>query len=181
MTTFEGGAADRDERFEAIYRKYYARVWRFYRGFGVTEDEAHDLAQDAFKRLYENFAQYRGEAEWSYLETLARNVLYNWVRSRKTSKRHAAMVEIDDPELVFDVPAPEEPDYADRQEEELRRARLRKAVAELPQGQRECLRLRIQGFTYEQIAAVLRISLDAVKSRLRDAKKHLRERLGGEQ
>jgi len=179
--TLREGAVDRDERFEAIYRKYYARVWRFYRGFSVAEDEAHDLAQDAFKRLYENFAQYRGEGDWSYLETLARNVLYNWVRARKTSKRHAAMVEIDDPELVFDPPAPEEPDYADRQEEELRRARLRKAVAELPQGQRECLRLRIQGLTYEQIAAALRISLDAVKSRLRDAKRHLRERLGGEQ
>jgi RNA polymerase sigma-70 factor (ECF subfamily) len=179
--TIHDVAADRDERFEAIYRKYYARVWRFYRSCSVSDEESHDLAQDAFKRFYENFAQYRGEAEWSYLETLARNVLYNWVRARKTSKRHAVMVEIDDPELLFDPPAPEEPDYADRQEEELRRTRLRKAVAELPQGQRECLRLRIQGFTYEQIAAALRISLDAVKSRLRDAKRHLRERLGDEQ
>ena len=90
------------------------------------------------------------------------------------------MVDIDDPELVCDPPAPEEPDYADRQEADLRRARLGRAVAELPQGQRECLRLRIQGLTYDQIAAALRISVDAVKSRLRDAKRHLRERLGGD-
>lgn len=179
MTT-ENGAEHRDQRFEAIYRRFYARVWRFYRSFSVSEEEAHDLAQDAFKRFYENFAQYRGEAEWSYLETIARNVLFNWVRARRTAKRNAAIVEIDDPELVFDPPAPEEPDYADRQEEEMRRTRLRRAVAELPPGQRECLRLRIQGFTYEQIAAALRITLDAVKSRLRDAKKHLRDRLGGE-
>ena len=178
--TIQNGAEHRDQRFEAIYRKFYARVWRFYRSFSVSEEEAHDLAQDAFKRFYENFAQYRGEAEWSYLETIARNVLFNWVRARRTAKRNAPMVEIDDPELVFDPPAPEEPDYADRQEEEQRRTRLRRAVAELPQGQRECLRLRIQGFTYEQIAATLRITLDAVKSRLRDAKKHLRDRLGGE-
>jgi RNA polymerase sigma-70 factor (ECF subfamily) len=173
-------AEDRDERFEAIYRRRYTRVYRFYRVCGVTDEEAHDLAQDAFKRFYEKFDLYRGEAEWSYLERIARNVLYNWVRAQKTFKRGAVMVDIDDPELVVDPPAPEEPDYADRQDAELRRARLGRAVAELPQGQRECLRLRIQGLTYDQIAAALRISVDAVKSRLRDAKRHLRERLGGD-
>ena len=173
-------ADDRDERFEAIYRKHYARVYRFYRTCGVTDEEAHDLAQDTFKRFYEKFDLYRGDAEWSYLEAIARNVLYNWVRAQKTGKRHASLVEIDDPELVFDPPAPEEPDYADRQEVRDRRKRLKQAVESLPQGQRECLRLRIRGLTYEQIASELRISVDAVKSRLRDAKRHLRTRLGGD-
>lgn len=172
--------SDRDARFEAIYRRSYGRVYRFYRACGISDVEAHDLSQDAFKRLYENFEQYRGEAEWSYLETIARHVLYNQVRSRKTVKRSAELVEIDDPELVFDPPAPEQPDYADRQEAERRRKLLRRAVAELPPGQRDCLRLRIQGLAYEEIATALRMSADAVKSRLRDAKKHLRERLGGD-
>ena len=171
-------ADDRDERFEAIYRRLYARVYRFYRSCGVSDEEAHDLSQDAFKRFYEKFDLYRGEAEWSYLETIARNVLYNWVRAQKTVKRSAAMVEIDDPELVFDPPAPEQRDYADEEEARLRRKRLKEALAALPQGQRECLRLRIQGLTYEQIAAALRITVDAVKSRLRDAKRHLRKQLG---
>lgn len=169
---------DRDGRFEAIYRRHYSRVYRFYRSCGVADEEAHDLCQDAFKRFYEKFDLYRGEAEWSFLETVARNVLYNWVRAQKTVKRSAALVEIDDPELVFDPPAPQQLDYADEQEAKLRRKRLREAVAELPPGQRECLRLRIQGLAYEQIAAALRITVDAVKSRLRDAKRHLRKQLG---
>lgn len=172
---------DRNERFEAIYRRFYARVHRFYRTCDVADEEAHDLSQDAFKRFYEKFDLYRGEAGWSYLEAIARSVLYNWLRAQKTVKRSVALVEIDDPEIVFDPPAPEQLDYADRQEVQARRARLAHAVAELAQGQRDCLRLRIQGLAYEEIATALRVSVDAVKSRLRDAKRHLRERLGGDQ
>lgn len=176
-----GNAAEvRDERFEAIYRRFYARVHRFYRSCDVADEEAHDLSQDAFKRFYEKFDLYRGEAGWSYLEAIARSVLYNWLRAQKTVKRSVALVEIDDPEIVFDPPAPEQLDYADRQEVQARRTRLARAVAELAQGQRDCLRLRIQGLAYEEIATALRMSVDAVKSRLRDAKRHLRERLGGD-
>lgn len=171
-------ASDRDERFEAIYRRSYARVYRFYRACGISDGEAHDLSQETFKRLYENFDQYRGEAEWGYLETIARHVLYNQIRSRQTAKRRGEMVEIDDPDLFFDVAAPPAPDLADVEEARNQSARLRKAVAELAQGQRECLRLRIQGLSYDEIAGALRMSANAVKSRLRDAKRHLRERLG---
>lgn len=170
----------RNGRFEAIYRKYYARIWRFHRSFGVADDESHDLAQETFKRFYEALERYRGEAEWAYLATIARNVLYNWARAAKTAKRSAEMVQLDDPELAFDVAAPEEPDYADREHERARRQRLQEAIGELPDGERECLRLWVLGFKYDEIAATLRVTMDSVKSRLRDAKKHLRERLGGE-
>ena len=73
---------------------------------------------------------------------------------------------------------PDGPDYAERQQEALRKQRLRDAIIALTPGQRECIQLRLDDFTYEEIAKVLRISVDAVKSRLRDAKKILRERLG---
>jgi RNA polymerase sigma factor (sigma-70 family) len=85
---------------------------------------------------------------------------------------------MDDPELLFDPPAPPEPDLADREEAAAQRKRLGAAVRELSEGQRACLRLWISGFSYEEIAKALGITLDAVKSRLRDAKKLLRERLG---
>jgi DNA-directed RNA polymerase specialized sigma24 family protein len=38
--------------------------------------------------------------------------------------------------------------------------------------------LQLQDYTYDEIAAALRVTVDAVKSRLRDAKKSLRARLG---
>lgn len=171
---------DGDGRFEALYRKNFSRVYRFYRAYGVADDEAQDLAQETFKRIFESFDRYRGEAEWGFIETTARNVLFNWVRAAKTAKRSAELVAIDDPDLMVDPPAPEEPDYAERQHAEQRRKRLVEAVAALPAGQRECLRLWMLGFKYNEIATILRTTVDAVKSRLRDAKKQLRERLGDE-
>lgn len=170
------GAAGHDDRFEALYRTYYARVWRFYRTSRVSDDEAHDLAQDAFQRFYQS--HYHGDAPWPYLQATARNVLYNWLRARKTMKRTCEIVDIDDPELPIDPAAPEGPDYAQREEEERLRALLRQAIADLPPGQRDCVMLWVQGFNYDEIARTLRITPDAVKSRLRDAKKHLRTRLG---
>lgn len=168
-----------DERFEAIYRKHYARVWRYFRTNNISDDEAHDLCQDAFKRLLERIDQIRNEDPWPFLQTIAKTVLLNRVRARQTQKRSAPMVEIDDPELSFAEPAaPAELDYADRQADEARRTRLLTAVASLPPGQRECLRLWIQGHKYDEIAKILGISIDAVKSRLRDAKRYLREQLG---
>ncbi len=168
-----------DERFEAIYRKHYARAWRYFRTNSISDDEAHDLSQDTFKRLYERMGQIRNDDPWPFLATIAKTILLNRVRARLTQKRSAPMVEIDDPDLLFAEPAaPAEPDYADRQDEEARWNRVRTAVASLPPGQRACLRLWIQGFQYDEIAKTLGISIDAVKSRLRDAKRDLRARLG---
>jgi RNA polymerase sigma-70 factor (ECF subfamily) len=168
-----------DERFEAIYRQHYARVWRYFRTNGIADDEAHDLCQDAFKRLYERMDQIRNDDPWPFLAAIAKTILLNRVRARQTQKRSAAMVRIDDPDLVYEEPAaPPEPDYAERQQDEARWERVRAAVASLPPGQREALRLWIEGFQYNEIAKVLSISMDAVKSRIRDAKRYLREQLG---
>lgn len=173
MSIGQGG-----ERFEAVFRKYYGSVYRFFRSRRVADDEAHDLAQETFKRFLEGIQHYRGEGDWSYIQTIARNVLFNWLRAAKAAKRSANMVDIDDPDVSEQLAAPAEADYADRQQAALRRRQIVAAIEELPPGQRECLRLWVQDFKYTDIAKILRISVDAVKSRLRDAKKHLRARLG---
>jgi RNA polymerase sigma factor (sigma-70 family) len=168
-----------DDRFEAIYRRHYARVWRYFRGNSISDDEAHDLAQDTFKRLYERMNQIRNDDPWPFLATIAKSILLNRVRARQTQKRNARMVEMDDPDLIFAEPAAADvPDYADREAEESRRSRLSAAIAALPPGQRECQRLQLEGLQYDEIAKTLGISIDAVKSRLRDAKQYLREQLG---
>jgi RNA polymerase sigma-70 factor, ECF subfamily len=170
--------ASRHERFEALYRKYYGRVYRYYRRCRVSDDESHDLAQDAFKRFYEGMDRYRGDAEWGFLETIALNVLRNWVRAAKTAKRTANLVEIDDPGFSHEPAAPEQPDYAERQQESINRKKLHDAIAELSEAQRQCMKLWLDDLQYDEIANALHISMDAVKSRIRDAKKLLSARLG---
>jgi len=173
------GAGRFDDEFETLYRKHYARVWRYFRTNSVSDDEAHDLAQDAFKRLYERMGQIRNDDPWPFLASIAKTILLNRVRARQTQKRSATLIPIHDPELFNTEPAaPEERDYADRQAEEVLWAKVRSAVLSLPSGQRDCLRLWIEGLKYNEIAKVLGITLDAVRSRLRDAKRYLREQLG---
>ena len=168
-----------DERFEKIFRRYYARVWRYFRSCRVTDDEAHDLAQDAFKRLFERMTSVRGEDEWPFLQSIARTVFLNWLRGRKTQKRDGGkLIEMDAPEFVEEPSAPSQPDYAEREQAALQRKALHEAVAELPDGQRQCVQLWLKELTYEEIAKTLRVSVDAVKSRIRDAKKTLGARLG---
>jgi RNA polymerase sigma factor (sigma-70 family) len=171
---------DRHERFRSMYERYRRNVTRFFvNAFRVTEEDAQDLTQETFTRFYEALGEYRGDARWAYLETIARNVGINHVRAWRTAKRSAEMVEIDDPNNYSMMPAAkEEPDYAERQHQALRRKQLHDAIATLSPGQRQCLQLYLEEFKYHEIAKTLRISLDAVRSRIRDAKRLLRERLG---
>ena len=178
MMILDGGGPS-DERFEKIYRTHYARVWRYFRASRISDDESHDLAQDTFKRLWRYRDQIRNDDPSAFVKSIARTILLNHIRAQVTQKRGASMVSIDDPDLPIPEPAaPPATDYADRDLLEARRARLRRAIESLPQGQRDCLRVWMQGFQYEEIAKILGVTIDAVKSRLRDAKRTLREQLG---
>jgi RNA polymerase sigma-70 factor (ECF subfamily) len=155
--------------------RYFRQVFR------VSEADAQDLTQDSFVRFYRALDEYRGEAEWALLETIARNVGYNRVRSLTTIKRGAIRPEsLDDPEVAYSEATVEQQHPVDALVDAERRTRLQQAILELPKGQRQCLQLWLDDFSYEEISRALRMSLDAVKSRIRDAKRLLRERLGDE-
>jgi RNA polymerase sigma-70 factor (ECF subfamily) len=175
------GPGGGDDRFEKCFRRYYTRVYRYFRACRVLDDEAHDLAQETFKRLFERMRQIRGEDEWPFLQAIARTVFLNWLRARKTQKRDGGrLVEIDDPEFTEHPVAPEEPSYAEKEQDALRRKSLREAIEQLPDGQRQCMKLWLDDFSYDDMAKTLRITLDAVRSRLRDARRALSARLGEE-
>lgn len=173
------GRSSNEERFQALFRKYHRSIVRYFiRAFRVTEEDAEDLAQDTFTRCFQAIDDYRGDAEWAFLEMIALNVGRNRVRGLNTHKRKGETLAIDDPNEAYEPVAPPGPDYAELEEAELKLKRLHAAIAELPPGQRQAVQLYLDDFTYEEIRKVLQISTDAVKSRLRDAKKLLRARLG---
>jgi RNA polymerase sigma-70 factor (ECF subfamily) len=176
----EGGGGD--DLFESLYRRYYPRMLRYFRRvFRVSDQDAQELTQDSFIRFFRTIGEYRGEAEWALLETIARNVGFNRVRSLNTIKRGAVQPEsLDDGESSRNDPAAAQTHPVDRMITAERATRLRQAIAALPPGQKRCLQFWLNDLSYEEIASVLRISLVAVKSRIRDAKRLLRERLGDE-
>ena len=172
----------RDDLFRLLYERYYARMRRYFRQvFRLSEADAEELTQDSFVRFYRAMDEYRGEAEWALLETIARNVGYNRVRSVTTVKRGSIRPEsLDDGEQRNDPADVEQRHPIDTMIETERVRRIRHAITELPKGQRQCLQLWLEDLSHEQISRLLRISIVAVKSRIRDAKRALRERLGDE-
>ena len=178
--TFRNGGGGRDhERFESYYQKYYRRLLRFFTtGFRLSYEDAEELVQDTFMRFFQAIDEYRGDAEWAYFESIARNVAFNRIRSKLTAKRGAPTIDLDAPDARKHEPSVPPVDFATEQQEALRLQQLRDAVAGLPPGQRQCMQLWLAGMKYGEIAKALRITLDAVRSRLRDARRLLHSRLG---
>lgn len=170
--------AKTDELFETLYRKYRSAVVAHLMRFGFDRERALDLAQETFLRVYRNMENWRQEGPWSYLKTTASRIALNEIRDAHAAKRAAALTALEDlkQEPVATDPTPAEAlESAD--DERQRQALLQDALARLPPRLRAPLLLRLNGASYKEIAAQLRLSLDAVKSRLHETKTRLRTSL----
>jgi len=164
-----------DTRFEDLYRRYYDRVCTFFIAFGFPREQARDLAQDVFVRVYRSMPDYRAEAEWSYLETTARRVALNEIRTKKATKHNADTISVDDQAVQLEDRGPGPEELAGQSE--LHR-RLQSAILQLSPRLQDVLRLYLAGLSYQDIEMTLGISEDAVKTRLREARVRLRDIFG---
>jgi RNA polymerase sigma-70 factor (ECF subfamily) len=151
--------------------------------YRLTEnpEEARDLTQETFLRAFQNIGSFRGDADlrtWIYRIAInqARN-RWRWWRRR----RRDATVSLDAPDGPFGQPLTaslraergEDPEQQTLARE--RERALRSALRTLGASYRETVVLRdIEGFSYEEIAVTLDISIGAVKSR-RARSRRLRE------
>lgn len=179
---------DDDSRFQELYRRYYRSVVAFFTRQGFSLEEARDLAQDTFVRVYRGMETYRGEGAWSFIQTTARRIALNEIRSRMTQRRSAKLTPLEEP-LTQTIskdpwtgapPHTPETELVEQEEDVRRRERLQQAIVNLPERLRGCLLLRLQGLSYREITVALRLSMDTVKTRLNEARNRLREQLGEE-
>jgi RNA polymerase sigma-70 factor (ECF subfamily) len=172
--TAAGTSNDRDETFRHLYR-YARRVVTFFvRRYGVSIDEAQDLTQETFVRLFRNLDSYRGEGEWAYLERVAHHVAMNVHRSRAAVKRSAVQVTIDAAHDLVSDPADPASAYVEQDFARARMRRLATAIDELPNGARQAIVLYLEDLSYDEIAQALGVTTDAVKSRIKDARRILK-------
>jgi RNA polymerase sigma-70 factor, ECF subfamily len=156
--------------------------------YRLTEnaEEARDLTQETFLRAFQNIGHFRGEADlrtWIYRIAInqARN-RWRWWRRR----RRDATVSLDAPDGPFGQPlnATLQADQSNDPERQTlaheREKVLRLALKMLGRAYRETVILRdIEGFSYEEIATTLGISVGTVKSRLSRGREELRQKLEG--
>ena len=173
------GGVDRRGIFEA----FHGRVAGFFRSRGFGEDEALDLTQETFVRVFQSMGDLRSEASLApWILRIAANVWKNEIRFRKAGKRDAREVSLDDAETegeVAEVAALEGTESPDPLEEVLSAERLgamAKCLEGLPPRMRRCLVLHVyQERRYQEIADLLEISIQAVKSHIHQAKQKLGE------
>jgi len=154
-------------------RRVFALAYRFC----GRVDEAEDLTQEIFVRVYQGLPRYH-ESEGAFpawLMRVARNHSIDHYRRRKAERQHRAAA----PEPLEDVPSGD--DDPERSLERGERVRLvQRALRSLPVELREALILcDLQGEPYEEIAAALRIPLGTVKSRINRGRLELARRLLG--
>lgn len=143
-------------------------------------DEALDLSQEVFLRVFRTLRTFRGQSAlrtWIYRIAInqARNRQRWWRRRRRSDQVQLEHHVHDHGEL----PQPEDGDAPDRalQRQEIA-ARLWAALDALPFDQRTVIVLReIDGLSYEEIADSLNVAIGTVKSRLTRARQTLRRDL----
>ncbi|MEM8930760.1 MAG: RNA polymerase sigma factor [Acidobacteriota bacterium] len=171
-----------ENQFEILFHTYWRAVFIFFRNRGCPPDEARDLAQETFLEVHKSLPRFRNEHPRGWILAIARHRWLKMVRARSTLKRSAEILPIEDLTLSASESLTTSSRSADALQllvvDEEKRA-FQDALEDLPPQMRQCLRLRIdQGLKYREIAAVLQINVQTVKSHLSQAKTRLRDTLG---
>jgi RNA polymerase sigma-70 factor (ECF subfamily) len=149
-----------------------------------SSDEAEDLAQEVFLRVYRTRKKYTPKAKFStWLFTIANNLALNALRDRK--RRPVLPLEVHDSGPLgprpteTSAPARDEPPGHNLQQQELTDI-IRRALDELNERQRVAIVLnKFEDMNYADIADVMGMTTKAVKSLLSRARTKLRETLQG--
>jgi len=180
--------------FDRLFAEFYDSVVWFFRRHGFSEQEALDLAQETFLKVHQGAGGFRGDSDvktWIYV--IAANVYRNEIRRRRAQRRAATTLSLDQPE------DPEGPSFSPERsmaasvpgrqvEEVFARHELRRVihlVPRLPPRMRQIFKLRMgQDRSYQEIAQLMQVSIQTVKSQIHQARRRLEgllsEEPGGE-
>jgi RNA polymerase sigma-70 factor (ECF subfamily) len=156
--------------WEALVRRHQGRVYSIALHYMGNAEEARDLAQEIFLRLYRRLdACTNDETFVPWMIRLARNVCIDHLRRARVRPRAAPLPV----EEHFDLASPE-PGPAEQWRLAKRRGLLQRALQRLTPINRDMIVLKeIQGMSLEEIASLLRIPTGTVKSRSNRARLEL--------
>ena len=172
-------AGDR-KAFELLVGRYQSKVYRLAMGLTHNSQDAEEIIQEVFFKVYRNLAEFEGKSAFSsWLYRIALNTSYMKLRERRGSN----LVSLDDViNQLEEQTLDHESDWSSRPDDQLHTSEamaiIEKAVEKLPEEFKSVLILRdIEGFTNEEAGEILELSVPAIKSRLHRARLLLRQRL----
>ncbi len=159
--------------FEMLFARHWRRVYGVLFRLMGSREEAEDLAQELFVRLYRNppdLREHPSLAPWLY--RVATNLGYNTLRKEnRESRRQERMQRLSDAEEAAGLHA-SDPESASLAEEE--RRTVRRALAKLSEREQACLVLRHSGLSYAEVAAALEVQPGSVGTLLARAEERFR-------
>ena len=180
LDAFRGGDA---RAFERLVLKYQDRIFNLAYRLLNHREEAQELTQEIFLKVYRQVGSFRGDSLFStWLFQVASNHCKNRLKYLQRRRQHLhdsldAPIETEEGQVERAIP-----DFSRIPEDEVARAQIQKLVSDqiatLPEDYRMVIVLRdIQGLSYEEIAQILHTAEGTVKSRLHRARLELKERL----
>lgn len=164
--------------FERLVELCAPRVYNLAYRMVNNPDDAQDIAQEAFLRVYQALPSFKGDAAFStWLYRIVVNACYDELKRRGRRPAPFSELETDD-----GTPAVEAITSGESAEDLLlgreRQQVVQAAIRALPEPFRLVLVLYdVQGVSYQEIADMLRTNIGTVKSRLNRARTQLREKL----
>ncbi|AXG68933.1 ECF RNA polymerase sigma factor SigW [Kordia sp. SMS9] len=167
--TSEDKSVCESKHYESIFNTHAETLRNFVYYKCGSEQQAEDIVQEAFIKLWKNCAKIVFTKAKSYLFTVANNMFLNEVAHQKVVLKYKQQTK--------SKVSNETPEFILRQKEFQKK--LQHTLAKLPDGQREVFLLnRIDKKTYAEIAEILGLSVKAIEKRMHKALVTLRKEIG---
>jgi RNA polymerase sigma-70 factor, ECF subfamily len=174
--------AEERTAFEDLVNKYHGSIYNLALRLTDDKEDARDITQETFLKVYKNIKKFRGESElrtWIYRITVnqAANQQRWWRRRWRERTISIDARANDETPLSQSLPAngqsPEQIALASEQ-----RRLIKLALGQVKFDFRVAVILRdIEGLSYEEIAETLEVSVGTVKSRIARGREELRQQL----
>ena len=159
-----------------LVNRYRDRLINFVYRYVGTREEAEDIVQDTFVKLFQKKDYYRPISEFStWIFTIASNLAKTELRKRKRRKV-SYLSQLGMEEKDFDIPVEDTTD--EEMVGEFTESQIQNAIQSLQLHFRTALILRdIEELSYEEISKILDVPLGTIKSRINRARLQLQEML----
>jgi len=168
--------------FGKIVTMYEKLVYNTIKLKVTNADDAMDLSQEVFIKLWKSIGKYRGDCRFStWLYKIATNASLDFLRKSTHEQTDPMPFVVDDDGDEKQIELPDDtvaasPERSVETSETVQA--VRRAIASLSSEQREVIILRdIEGYSYEEIAEMLGLGIGTVKSRINRARANLKELL----
>lgn len=159
------------EAFNTLFRLYSAKVYHFSYGYLKSTEEAEEIVQDTFTKIWEKRDTIDAGYSFSgFVFTIAQHLILNRIRKIRNENHCKAALAREVAYIQNDT------------EEKILHAELEKvqqeALVELPPRRKIIYQMiREEGMTHKQVAEQLNISVKTVESQMTEALKHFRAKL----